>query len=238
MITRTTKNWTTGAVTVDRLFVGATLALHYNSTRVMSDVWENIPYATVYNADSGAVEIVWRDRDSAATDTVDATPDVIAAANDWLLKTATANRKASWDSKVDAAVARAKAVEKGKTVVVVKGRKVPKGTTGEVFWVGPGKNFGPVPRYRGGWSVKPDLRIGFNAAGVTHWTAATNVEVVNADAYFDYDTWVTDEPDHRAAALATLNGGPGYADVVLSAGEDRLGFSTWFAGAAPAAAAA
>lgn len=58
------------------------------------------------------------------------------------------------------------AIVKNQTVVVVRGRKVPKGTTGVVTWTG-------VDAYD-----KP--RIGFrDAAGTTHWTATSNVEAVN-----------------------------------------------------------
>lgn len=228
MITRVTKDWTAGTETVESLFVGATLALHWNSTRVMSDVWENCPYATVYDAADGAVKIVWRDGKGPAE--VDATADTIAAANAWLLKTAADRRKASWDARVAKAVDAAHKPAKGKTVTVVKGRKVPKGTTGEVIWVGAGKAYGYYDR--------PSDRLGVkDAAGTVHWTAASNVEVVNADDYFDYDEFVTNEPDHTALATAALDSGKGYADVVLSAGEDRLGFSNWFTAAAVAAAA-
>jgi hypothetical protein len=60
-------------------------------------------------------------------------------------------------------------VGRGKQVVVVRGRKVPKGTTGECFWVG-------EDRFGG-------LRIGFtDAAGTTHWTAKSNVEVVDTES--------------------------------------------------------
>lgn len=232
MITRTSTAWDTGAAvaTTESLFAGATLALHYNSTRVMSDVWETLPYATVFNAATGKVEIVWHDGKSG---TVDATAEVIDAANAWLLSAVTAARKAVWDARVASAVSAAHKVEKGKTVVVVKGRKVAKGTTGEVFWVGAGKAYSWADAKFGVAN-----RIGIkDAAGATHWTAASNVEVVNADDYFDYDAWVTDEPDHAAAALATLNNGKGYAEVILSAGDDRLGFGTWFKAAALAAAA-
>lgn len=53
---------------------------------------------------------------------------------------------------------------KGQTVKVVKGRKVPIGTEGVVFWVGESQY---------GW------RVGFeDAEGTTHWTAASNVEAV------------------------------------------------------------
>lgn len=55
-------------------------------------------------------------------------------------------------------------VERGTPVQVVKGRKVPVGTTGTVFWVGEST-----------WGD----RVGFtDAEGTTHWTARTNVEPV------------------------------------------------------------
>ena len=57
-------------------------------------------------------------------------------------------------------------VDKGKTVVVFKGRKVPVGTEGECFWIGD-KGFG--------------LRVGVrDAAGEVHWTAMDNVKVKEA----------------------------------------------------------
>lgn len=53
-------------------------------------------------------------------------------------------------------------VAKGAPVKVVKGRKVPVGTTGECFWIGEGT-----------WGTRVGLR---DEAGETHWTAITNVE--------------------------------------------------------------
>lgn len=53
---------------------------------------------------------------------------------------------------------------KGQTVTVVKGRKVAKGTTGVVFWIG-----------EDSWGKG---RIGFkDESGETFWTATSNVEV-------------------------------------------------------------
>lgn len=52
-------------------------------------------------------------------------------------------------------------IVKGQTVTVVKGRKVPKGTTGIVFWVGENQ-WGP--------------QVGFKADGETYFTALGNVE--------------------------------------------------------------
>lgn len=53
-------------------------------------------------------------------------------------------------------------IVKGALVEVVKGRKVPKGTVGEVFWLGE-DSFG-----------KPRLGMR-DAAGQIHWTAVANV---------------------------------------------------------------
>jgi hypothetical protein len=63
-------------------------------------------------------------------------------------------------------------VEKGRTVRVVKGRKVAKGTVGEVIWLGQG-GFGQGS-YRAGAG-----RIGLkDSTGTVHWTSESNVEVV------------------------------------------------------------
>lgn len=235
MITRTHTSYDTGAAVTktESLFVGATLALHHNSTRVMSDVWETLPYATVFNAETGKVEVVWR---SSGPATVDATPETIAAANAWLLAAATTARKNKWAGKVAAALEAARKPSKGKTVTVVKGRKVAKGTTGTVIWVGAGKSYS---YYDSG-----ALRVGVkDAAGTVHWTAASNVEVVNPDDYFPFEELVTMEPNHedeaRTEIAAPAYGAFGkYAVVTLSAGEDRIGFSNWFALATVEAVAA
>lgn len=57
---------------------------------------------------------------------------------------------------------------KGATVKVVKGRKVPIGTEGTVFWIGEDQ-----------YSRVGAMRLGFkDAEGTTHWTALSNVESV------------------------------------------------------------
>lgn len=54
-------------------------------------------------------------------------------------------------------------VERGKTIVVVAGRKIPRGTKGECFWVG---------------GTKYGMRVGFKTPeGETMWTALPNVAV-------------------------------------------------------------
>lgn len=65
---------------------------------------------------------------------------------------------------------------KGAVVKVVRGRNVPKGTVGQVFWVGRDKysaRYGQV-KYRIGLK---------DAIGAVHWTAATNVERVGHIEY-------------------------------------------------------
>jgi len=60
-------------------------------------------------------------------------------------------------------------IAKGVTVRVVRGKKVPIGTTGVVIWFGDGK-YGPRV------GIKPA------AGGEAVWTDAKNVEVAGADA--------------------------------------------------------
>lgn len=53
---------------------------------------------------------------------------------------------------------------RGKTLKVVRGRKVPKGTVGTCIWTGNGQ-----------WGERVGLKT---ASGEVHWTAMSNVEVV------------------------------------------------------------
>lgn len=62
-------------------------------------------------------------------------------------------------------------VEKGKIIMVVRGRKVPVGTQGECIWLGSGGGNG-----RG---VSFGDRVGLkDSSGTVYWTSASNVEVV------------------------------------------------------------
>ena len=58
-------------------------------------------------------------------------------------------------------------ITKGSIVTVVRGKKVPLGTTGRVFWMGTGQ-YGE--------------RVGIDAGGVTHWTAIANVALAASPA--------------------------------------------------------
>ncbi len=75
-----------------------------------------------------------------------------------------------WQDTLRAAQDDAK-VAKGKTIKVVRGRKVPQGTIGECIWFGAGKSYSYYDR--------GSERVGLkDSSGTVHWTAASNVEVV------------------------------------------------------------
>lgn len=68
-------------------------------------------------------------------------------------------------------LARAQRVVKGDTVVVVRGRKIAKGTQGVVFWVGEKR-----------WGHTVTKRVGFMADGCEFFTDAHNVENIDLAA--------------------------------------------------------
>lgn len=124
----------------------------YNDSDFYAEVWseeEGKPVNVVYGSTRG-----WTYPNNAW---VDATPEVEAKAEEYRKGLERAHREIA--RKKEAATPRA-----GKHVRVVKGRKVPRGTEGRVFWFG----------FKWGHE-----RVGFkDAAGETFWTAATNVEVI------------------------------------------------------------
>ena len=62
-----------------------------------------------------------------------------------------------------------------KRVKVVKGRKVPKGTVGEVFWLG---SYCHSP-YGDPWGIYTTYRCGIrDDEGNVYWTSVDNVEVI------------------------------------------------------------
>lgn len=118
-------------------------------------------YAIVWNPTTNATDEItyastrgWTYPNSA---TVDATPEVRAAYQAHLEAKRDAWHKAQ-------AAKEALTVGKGKTVEVFKGRKVPVGVKGVIFWVGVGQ-YGE--------------RVGIkDAKGAVHWTASANVRVI------------------------------------------------------------
>ena len=152
---------------------GAVLKIHGRTERVMSDVWAWLTYASVWDGTAVKDVIIACDDPSSVYGeaTVDATAEVLAAVAEWTK--AEAVKAVATMAALDAEerLYRAKMVAKGKTLKVVKGRKVPKGTTGVCIWVGDGH-----------WGRRVGLK---DAAGTVHWTAATNVEVLDPEKYLD-----------------------------------------------------
>lgn len=131
-------------------------------------------YANVWNPETGTIEQVeyasTRGWTYPCNATVDATDEVVEAANAYLRKRA----EARYVSRHEAEHA---VPSKGKRVRVTSKRsKVPHGTEGVVFWRG--KSGYGVSRY-GSWG-KPSYRVGFNDdAWTTHWCSETCVEVID-----------------------------------------------------------
>jgi hypothetical protein len=165
--------------TLEVTYVGAVLRTGehngYDDSDFYADVWDDATNAVkrvTYATTRG-----WTYANGAHAD---ATPDVRAKAAAYYTALALADLKAK-------AAEDALTPAKGKAVKVVKGRKVPLGTEGVVIWVGEGRYYGPVPRYKNGWSTKPAARVGLKTAdGTTFFTAASNVVVT------DPEDWVAD----------------------------------------------
>lgn len=131
------------------LFTGAVIRTLSRCEKIMSDVYADVSYAECWDAEQGKL-VEWTLGNSefgrhgnVISVEVDATPETLAAVEAW---------KAAEEIKRLAAVAAAKEAarladlatpDKGKIVVVARGRKVAKGTVGEVFWVGVGRAFKP-----------------------------------------------------------------------------------------------
>jgi hypothetical protein len=151
----------------DPAHVGLVLGTVTECERIMSDVWSDTTYAVVWDPETAAPRRVFlncAEFGREATAEVDATAEVVAAYDAWLAARA-AEAKAADEARWEAAAeARVRRIEKGHQVVVARGRKVKKGTTGRVFWIGSG-SFG--------------LRAGIETdAGETVWTALDNLNRV------------------------------------------------------------
>jgi hypothetical protein len=90
-----------------------------------------------------------------------------------------------YDRLIHAAQEKSQIVKRGCRIEVVKGRKVPKGTQGDIFWVGESQ-----------WGT----RVGFNDdEGNTHWTAITNVENITEEV-IDYEDILRQAKNFAASA--------------------------------------
>jgi hypothetical protein len=185
--------------------VGAVLSEGHESCQIMSDVWGDRYFALVWDFEENAprkvtLQIVDWQLGSAScpvrrewdrwhhSATVDATDEVRALYAAWQDAQAEADTLRRFKANLAEAEAEANEVRKGSRVEVFKGRKVPKGTVGECFWVGNG-NYGPR------CGIRDD-------DGETHWTALSNVRPLEAD-------WSDSCPDCGGHGWLPANDGKG-----------------------------
>lgn len=155
---------------------GAVLDFISRDVRIMSDVWASFRYARVWDGSKIIEVAVEGDGTKFADAAVDATPEIKAAAAAWEANETAKREKAARIASVDKRIAYARAIEVGKDVEVVRGRKVKIGSKGRAFWYGHSK-FG--------------VRVGLELTnGERVFTAATNVEVSNPDDYLDIDALI------------------------------------------------
>jgi hypothetical protein len=173
-------------------YEGAVISTRIKCERVMSDIYADVGYATVWDEAVGAVkEFGYAYYFELACNNgyavVDATEDATAKAGAWGEGRAAGWAKAAafaraYEAECAAAAAAKVAAKRaavevdaakvGDTVEAKReARGVPKGTAGKVFWAG--------------WSKRHDAswRIGFkDAAGATYWMPGTGVRVTERAA--------------------------------------------------------
>jgi hypothetical protein len=174
---------------------GEVVGITGDTERIMSDVWEYVRYAMVVH--DGKLERVHLSTSGFSADagdvTIDADDATVAVAHAALMAKETDRLMAAHNRDVDRAAYEATRPLRGKTVVVARGRKVPKGTTGELFWTGAGR-----------FGTRAGVR---KADGSVVWTALNNLDVVNPDDYVDLDALrrvPNFDTDARRYADATL----------------------------------
>lgn len=149
-------------------FAGVTLRTIVRTERVMSDVWDDLNYAQIW--DGSKVREIWY-TPGKSTVVVDATPDVVAAANAYLVSVEVARLQREREDRINRAKSETREFRRGRRVIVVAGRKLAKGETGEIFWYG---------ENRYGFAVGLTL----DSTGERVFTAPRNVEVVNPESYY------------------------------------------------------
>ena len=130
-------------------------------------------YALVWDEEKGVIEVgTWTTRGcSDVYATVDATDEVRATVKAWKFE-----RKVQ--SLMACSIEEAPMPGMHKQVVIVRGRKVPQGTKGEVVWAKI-VNYDPWKR-----SFADELRVGIeDEKGIRHYTAARNCTVLNPESY-------------------------------------------------------
>lgn len=145
---------------------GATVMKYSKEERIMSDVWDYVNYAVAMTPDGQFETVRMVNFDVESSVEVDANEAVLALHRAHCQAVQMEGAKAAAKREAEIAAERAKEPAKGKTIVVVRGRKVPKGTKGVCFWMG--------SSYYG-------TRLGLKTdSGETVWVDARNCEAVAA----------------------------------------------------------
>lgn len=110
-------------------YVGLVVASDCPCLQVMSDIWDYVPTATVFDDNGKYFTVSAKEMKDI---TVDASPERIAA---YKAKVAADAYARQLKIRKDAAMKELNTVRYGKMVEVVRGRKVAKGTIGKVFWM-------------------------------------------------------------------------------------------------------
>jgi acetyl-CoA carboxylase carboxyltransferase component len=155
--------------TIEAAFTGCVVQTFFREERVMSDVYANVTYAVVFNAEKSTFEEVYVrahfELDSGKRSaTVDASDDIKSMYDLHQAIKESESKLSEMKHRFASQVVAVKAPAMGRTVKVVKGRKVPVGTVGRCEWIGHGEY---------GMRIKIQ-----EASGAIHWTAASNCEAI------------------------------------------------------------
>lgn len=146
--------------------IGLTVKVYSESVQVMSDIFEYQTFAVCYNPATDSFESRYVNSDYGSTTAyaeVDAEPELMVRYAAWIVEQAAENAGFHHSRELDEARNELRHVKYGRNVKVVRGRKVPVGTTGRVFWTG---------------DSKYGTRVGIElASGERVFTATHNVEV-------------------------------------------------------------
>lgn len=158
-------------------FQGCTLKVFTREIRAMSDVWVDATVAMVWDGEK-VKEVVVNYNFECDTDNgsafVDATEETLAAVDAWVMAQNNQAQEAAQRAAQQAQTEEMARPTKGRVVEVYKGRKVPVGTVGLVFWTGI-DNYGNA-KVGIATSNRTAMRPGSRFASFVDvvWTAASN----------------------------------------------------------------
>ena len=174
----TSEHW---CVTSDKTeHVGNVVKTEQTSERIMSDVWDTATWVIVFNPNTCGFErkfisYMWEQRNNNELHfyNVDASEDIKEIFQIWNVGKQLQNAFREYDNREQVKHEDRITPNNGKWVTVVKGRKVPVGTKGLVFWTGT-DNYGNTKV-----GIATTSRKVSNRYADVVWTAASNCKVTN-----------------------------------------------------------